>query len=107
MFFFNVIVETSLIIGNDKPKFYTRDSCYPLIGLFRNVCRRRTAVMFGGIGIPELIIVLVIALIFFGPGKLPELGSSIGKAIRGFKRSMEEPGKKSEGSLEENRTGEK
>ena len=50
--------------------------------------------MFGGIGIPELIIVLVIALIFFGPGKLPELGSSIGKAIKGFKKSMEEPEKK-------------
>lgn len=50
--------------------------------------------MFGSIGMPELIIILVIALIFFGPGKLPEVGSVIGKAIRGFKKAVEEPGKK-------------
>jgi sec-independent protein translocase protein TatA len=35
-------------------------------------------------------------LIIFGPGKLPELGGSIGKAIRGFKQAMNEPEKKSE-----------
>ena len=50
--------------------------------------------MFGSIGMPELIIILVIALIFFGPGKLPELGNTIGKAIRGFKKAMDEPEKK-------------
>jgi len=50
--------------------------------------------MFGSIGMPELIIILVIALIFFGPGKLPELGKTIGKAIRGFKKAMDEPEKK-------------
>jgi sec-independent protein translocase protein TatA len=38
----------------------------------------------------HLLVILVIVLIIFGPGKLPELGSSIGKAIKGFKRSMEE-----------------
>ena len=37
----------------------------------------------------HLLVLLVIVLIIFGPGKLPELGSSIGKAIRGFKKSME------------------
>jgi sec-independent protein translocase protein TatA len=42
------------------------------------------------IGMPELVIVLVIALLIFGPKKLPELGSAIGKAIRGFKKSTEE-----------------
>jgi sec-independent protein translocase protein TatA len=51
--------------------------------------------MFGGIGMPELIVILVIALIFFGPGKLPEMGSMIGKAIRGFKKAMDEPEEKS------------
>jgi len=50
--------------------------------------------MFGSIGMPELIIILVIALIFFGPGMLPELGNTIGKAIRGFKKAMDEPEKK-------------
>ena len=63
--------------------------------------------MFGGIGIPELIIVLVIAMIFFGPGKLPELGSSIGKAIKGFKKSLEEPEKKPDGSIKDNKTEKK
>ncbi len=51
-----------------------------------------------GIGMPELIVILVIALIFFGPGKLPDLGSSIGKAIKGFKKAVEEPDKKPEES---------
>ena len=51
-----------------------------------------------GIGMPELIVILVIALIFFGPAKLPDLGSSIGKAIRGFKKAVEEPDKKPEES---------
>jgi sec-independent protein translocase protein TatA len=44
----------------------------------------------------HLLLILVIVLIIFGPGKLPELGSSIGKAIRGFKKSMEEPERKPE-----------
>lgn len=41
-----------------------------------------------GLGIPELIVVLVIALIFFGPAKLPSLGKSIGEAIKGFKKGL-------------------
>jgi sec-independent protein translocase protein TatA len=44
----------------------------------------------------HLIIILVIVMIIFGPGKLPELGASIGKAIGGFKKAMDEPEKKSE-----------
>jgi len=42
-----------------------------------------------GIGMPELIIVLVIALLIFGAGKLPQVGSSLGKAIREFKGAIE------------------
>ncbi len=38
-----------------------------------------------GIGMPELIIILVIILIIFGAGKLPEIGAGMGKAIRNFK----------------------
>lgn len=53
--------------------------------------------MFEGLMQPmNLIIILVIVLIIFGPGKLPEMGDSIGKAIRGFKQAMNEPEKKSE-----------
>ena len=49
-----------------------------------------------GIGMPEFLVIMVIALIVFGPGKLPEIGDSIGKAIRGFKKAMNEPEKKPE-----------
>jgi sec-independent protein translocase protein TatA len=44
-----------------------------------------------GIGVPELIVILVIVLIIFGAGKLPEIGSAIGKGIKNFKRSVREP----------------
>jgi len=40
-----------------------------------------------GIGMPELVIILVIILVVFGAGKLPEIGSGIGKAIRNFKQA--------------------
>lgn len=43
--------------------------------------------MLGKIGTPELILILGIALVIFGPGKLPELGKSMGKAIGEFKSS--------------------
>ncbi len=42
-----------------------------------------------GLGVPELIIILVVALIIFGPGKLPEIGGALGRGIRDFKRSFE------------------
>ncbi len=44
-----------------------------------------------GLGIPELVILLVIVLVIFGAGKLPEIGSGLGKAIRGFKKGVAEP----------------
>ncbi|MBL8139578.1 MAG: TatA/E family twin arginine-targeting protein translocase [Acidobacteria bacterium] len=46
--------------------------------------------MFGSIGMPELVIIFVIALIIFGPRKLPELGKSLGKSINEFKRASNE-----------------
>jgi len=46
--------------------------------------------MFGSIGMPELIIIFVIALIIFGPRKLPELGRSLGKSLAEFKRASNE-----------------
>ena len=42
-----------------------------------------------GLGWQELVIILVIALIIFGPKKLPELGKSLGQAIRGFKEGTD------------------
>jgi len=49
-----------------------------------------------GIGMPELIIILVIILIIFGAGKLPDIGSGIGKAIKNFKGGTEEEKKEKE-----------
>jgi len=46
--------------------------------------------MFGSLGFTELILILVIVLIIFGAGKLPQLGEGIGKAIKGFKKSVHE-----------------
>jgi sec-independent protein translocase protein TatA len=46
--------------------------------------------MFGSLGMPELIIIMVIALIIFGPRKLPELGRSLGKSINEFKKASNE-----------------
>lgn len=43
-----------------------------------------------GFGMPELILILVICLVVFGPGKLPQLGSSLGGALKGFRRATEE-----------------
>jgi sec-independent protein translocase protein TatA len=46
--------------------------------------------MFGSLGFTELILILFIVLIIFGAGKLPQLGEGVGKAIRGFKKSVHE-----------------
>lgn len=44
-----------------------------------------------GLGMPELIIILVIVILIFGAGRISEIGGAIGKGIRGFKKSVNEP----------------
>ena len=46
--------------------------------------------MLGSIGMPELILIFIIALIIFGPKKLPEIGKSLGKGLAEFKRASDD-----------------
>ena len=46
--------------------------------------------MFGTLGLPELLIILLIVLVLFGANKLPQLGKGLGSAIRNFKDGMNE-----------------
>ncbi|SPD74754.1 Sec-independent protein translocase protein TatA [uncultured Desulfobacterium sp.] len=59
-----------------------------------------------GIGMPELIIILIIILIIFGAGKLPEIGSGIGKGIKNFKKATREPPDKLESSADKDESNE-
>ncbi len=54
-----------------------------------------------GIGMPELIIILVIILIIFGAGKLPEIGGGMGKAIRNFRNATSKTEKEEKEKIEE------
>ena len=44
----------------------------------------------GGLGFPEMVVILIIALVIFGPSRLPQLGEGLGKAIRGFKEGLKD-----------------
>lgn len=46
--------------------------------------------MFGRVGLPELLLILTIALLVFGPSKIPDIGKSLGKGIREFKKATQE-----------------
>ena len=61
--------------------------------------------MFKNFGLPELLIVLVLALIIFGPGRVARLGSELGKGIRGFKDGLQ-PTQPAEGEAEAEETTE-
>ena len=47
--------------------------------------------MFGGIGVGELLLILLIVLVIFGANKLPEIGGGLGRAIQNFKKASSEP----------------
>ncbi len=57
----------------------------------------------GRVGLPELLMILAIAFLIFGPSKLPDLARSLGQAVRGFKQAVEE-GERDESSRDANRS---
>ena len=44
-----------------------------------------------GLGVPELVLILIIGLVIFGPGRLPDIGKALGKSIKEFKSANNEP----------------
>lgn len=60
-----------------------------------------------GLGFPEITIILIIVLLIFGAGKLPEIMGSIGKGIKDFKKAVKEPDKEDKSSLTQNDTTKK
>ena len=54
-----------------------------------------------GLGFPELIVNLVVALLIFGPGRLPEIGSALGRGIRDFRKGFAGEDEESKAKLEE------
>jgi len=46
--------------------------------------------MLGDIGLPELVLILLLVVVLFGPGKLPDVGKALGEALRGFKKAVNE-----------------
>jgi len=60
--------------------------------------------MFGPIGMPELIVIFLVALLIFGPRKLPEIGKSIGKGLAEFKRASDDLKKTIETEIEQGKS---
>ena len=59
-----------------------------------------------GIGMPELIIILIIVLLIFGASRLPQIGSGIGKGIKNFKKATQEPHEEIEPPKDDDETAE-
>ena len=54
-----------------------------------------------GLGVPEMVIIGVVAVLVFGPKRIPELGGALGKTLRGFKDEMDKPDDESDDYFEE------
>ena len=50
-----------------------------------------------GLGFPEMAVIVVVAILIFGPKKIPELGSALGKTLRGFKEELKDDGDETDG----------
>jgi len=68
-------------------------------GIFDKIAVSRKGFLMFGLGMPELIVILVIIVIIFGAGKLPEIGSGIGQGIKNFKKATRDADK--QGKIDE------
>jgi sec-independent protein translocase protein TatA len=66
------------------------NNCEYLTHILSEQFVRKVIMNFFGIGLPETIVILVVVLLVFGPKKLPEIGRSLGKAIKGFQEASSE-----------------
>jgi sec-independent protein translocase protein TatA len=57
-----------------------------------------------GLGATELIVILAVGLLIFGPGRLPEIGGALGKGIKDFRKAIENKGGDGESSSDQNKT---
>ncbi len=81
-------------------------ACWCLFVVLPLLFYQVTSMSIFGMGLPELVVIGVIAVVIFGPKKLPELGSSIGKALKGFKDEMgQSSGSETAGSSETTQSG--
>ena len=53
-----------------------------------------------GLGFPEVAIIIIVAVVIFGPKKIPEIGGSLGKALRGFKEEIDAPQQEEDSDLQ-------
>jgi sec-independent protein translocase protein TatA len=60
--------------------------------------------MFGSLGVPELLLILLIVIIIFGAGKLPQLGKGLGEGIRNFRNSLKGGGTSKDSSTKDDET---
>ena len=58
--------------------------------------------MFGSLGVPELLLILLIVIIIFGAGKLPQLGKGLGEGIKNFRNSLKGVGGYKDGTSKDN-----
>jgi sec-independent protein translocase protein TatA len=80
-------VKAGLLLELEHPGFLDLE----IPRVYSTATTSEEATMIGGIGVTELIIILVIVLVIFGANKLPEIGAGMGKAIKNFKKATVEP----------------
>ncbi len=80
--------------GSNAPELRLKVPCIGSTGFAKIILRGRA--MFGELGIPEVLFILGIALLIFGPKKLGDLGKGLGEGIRGFKSALRDDPKSGE-----------